>query len=222
MRKTIAVLGLGIFGTTVARELSKFDCDVMVIDNEATHVQAIADEVETAIIGDFTNFEFLQTTGLQQCDIVIVATGDNLESSVLAIMHSKKLNISKIIAKAKTPTYEAVLYEIGADYVIMPERQAGKQLASRILRNQIEEVLRLDDETAIIEFKIPKEWVGRSIEQLDIRRQYDLNIIGERNITTGKLDTSISIHDALEEDKILVAIASNQTFERFDYLNRFK
>lgn len=91
--KTVGVLGLGVFGRTVARELSRYGCDVIAIDSDAANVDAVSDEVTYAAIGDFTDLDLLKSVGLGNCDIVVIATGTNLESSVLAVMNSKKLGI---------------------------------------------------------------------------------------------------------------------------------
>lgn len=218
---TIAVLGLGIFGTTVARELSQYDCEVIAVDLNEHKIQNIADLVTKAAIGDITDYDFLKNIGVEHCDLAIVASGTHLESSVLAIMHCKKLGVPRIIAKARSHTYEEVLYEIGADMVIRPERDSGRRLASKILRNQIDEILHLDAETAIVEFTAPKDWVGKTVQELDLRRKYELNLIGTRSEKGEPLNHSIGISEPIAADTILVAIAKSNVFEKFDYLGHF-
>lgn len=219
--KSIAVLGLGIFGTTVARELSYYDCDVIAIDQQEHKIQNISETVTKAAIGDITDYEFLKNIGIEHCDLAIIASGTHLESSVLAIMHCKKLGVKKIIAKARSHTYEEVLYEIGADIVIRPERDSGRRLASKILRNKIDEILHLDEETAIVEFDAPESWIGKTAQELDLRRKYELNLIGTRNEKGGPLNHSIGISEPIQSDTILVAIAKSNVFEKFDYLGYF-
>ena len=219
--KTVAVLGLGVFGRTVARELSKYGCDVIAIDGLEANVDAVADVVTYSAIGDFTDLDLLKSVGLGNCDIVVVATGTNLESSVLAVMHSKKLGVPQIIAKARSMTYREVLYEVGVSAVVAPERDSGMLLASKILRNNIDEVLRLDDDTSIIEFETPIKWVGKSLIELDIRRKYDLNLLGMRE-ERGEPLTPLVIDKPFEADTILVAMAASHVFERHDYLGHFE
>lgn len=219
--KTVGVLGLGVFGRTVARELSRYGCDVIAIDSDAANVDAVSDEVTYAAIGDFTDLDLLKSVGLGNCDIVVVATGTNLESSVLAVMHSKKLGIQQIIAKARSMTYEEVLYEVGVDAVVAPERDSGMRLASKILRNNIDEVLRLDDDTSIIEFETPDKWVGQTLISLDLRRKFDLNLLGMRE-ERGEPLTPLEIDKPLVADTILVAMAASHVFEASDYLGHFK
>lgn len=218
---SVGVLGLGDFGRTVALELSKYGCDVVAIDTDEKKVQSISEEVAFAAIGDFTDVDLLRDVGIANCEIVVIATGTNLESSVLAIMQCKKLGIKQIIAKARSSTFEEVLYEVGVDAVISPERDSGIRLASKILRNKIDEVLRLDDNTSVVEFEIPQDWVGKNLIELDLRRKYDLNIVGMRE-ERGETMTPVQPEDLLNDEILLVAIAASHIFEKYDYLEFFK
>lgn len=221
-KKSIAVLGLGIFGTTVTHELSRFNVDIIAIDKNPEHVQEVADQVSFAVIGDITDFDNLYNVGIQDCDIVIIGTGDNLESSVLAVMHCKKLKVPKIIAKAKNSIFEEVLYEIGVDSVISPERDSGKQLASKVLRNKITEVLRLDSDASFIEFEAPEYWIGKKLRELDLRNEFHINLVGIRQVKNGKLNTLLSPDTIIEANTFISAIASDATLEKFDYLGFLK
>lgn len=223
MRKKIfGVLGLGIFGRNVAKELSKFEQDVIAIDVNPSLVQNVSDVVKKAAVGDITDIDFLKALGINQCDTVVVATGNNLESSVLAVMHCKKLGVKNIIAKAKTKTYEEVLYGIGANKVIMPERDSGKRVAANMLRHHIENIVHLEEKLAMVEFSVPDSWVGKNLIQLDIRNKYEINIIGTRQTTSSAIDTNIDPNKAFEADTEVIAIASDDTFEKFDYLGYLK
>lgn len=221
-RKTIAVLGLGIFGRTVAKQLSQFDQDVIAIDTNEHYVDEIGDFVTKAAVGDMTDKDFLLAIGIDQCDIVVIATRNNLESSVLAIMHCKKLKVPVIIAKAKNKTFEEVLYGIGATKVITPERDSGKRVASNILKRHIESIIYLEHGISLINFEIPKSWVGKSLTELDIRQKYELNIIGTRLEKDGNLNPNVNPIEPLKEHTILAAIANDHTFEKFDYLGYLK
>ena len=219
--KIFGVLGLGIFGQTVAQDLSKFDQDVIACDSHSEKVQAVADYVTKGAIGDITDLDFLKRVGIADCDCVVIATGNSLESSVLAIMHCKKLGVPKIIAKARNNLFQEVLYEIGADTVISPERESGSYLASQLLRHRITDVFEIESDVKVIEFAVPKTWAGKTVVELDVRKQYNLNLIGIRRSKTNKLETNIALQEPLKEGEIIVAIANNDTFEKFDYLGYF-
>lgn len=221
-RKIIGVLGLGVFGRTVARELTQFDQDVIAADNDGRHIEAVADQVSKAAVGDITDYHFLQGLGIDHCDAVVIATGTNLEAAVLAVINCKKLGVKKIVAKAKNMSYEEVLYAVGADLVISPEREAGVNLVSTLLRNKIHDVFHFEGDTAIVEFEIPDKWIGKSIIQLDVRNTYDINIIGLREQKNAPINTTLALNQPLVKGTLLVAIANSRAFEQFDYLDELK
>ncbi|HGA3997301.1 TPA: TrkA family potassium uptake protein, partial [Streptococcus agalactiae] len=139
----------------------------------------------------------------------------------LAVMHCKKLGVPQVIAKARNLVYEEVLYEIGADLVISPERESGQNVAANLMRNKITDVFQIESDISVIEFKIPKSWVGKTVEQLNIRHKFDLNLIGIRKAKNKPVDTEVPINSPLEEGIILVAIANSDAFQRYDYLGYF-
>lgn len=221
-KKLVGVLGLGIFGRAVARQLSQFDQDVIAVDMKENIVNEFGNIVTKAVLGDITDKNFLLAIGLDHCETVVVATGNNLESSVLAILNCKKIGIPIIIAKAKNKIYEEVLYGIGATDVISPERDSGKQVASNILKHHIESIIYLENHVSIINFKIPESWVGKKLAELSIRQKYELNIIGTRLHKGGHLKLNVDPNTPLPPNIILVGIANDRTFEKFDYLGYLK
>ena len=221
-KKLVGVLGLGIFGRAVARQLSQFDQDVIAVDMKENIVNEFGNIVTKAVLGDITDKNFLLAVGLDHCETVVVATGNNLESSVLAILNCKKIGIPIIIAKAKNKIYEEVLYGIGATNVISPERDSGKQVASSILKHHIENIIYLENHVSIINFKIPESWVGKNLAELSIRQKYELNIIGTRLHKGGHLKLNVDPDTPLPPNIILVGIANDYTFEKFDYLGYLK
>lgn len=216
----IGVLGLGIFGRTIAKELSQYDKEVIAIDLDEEKVNWIADEVTTAAIGDFTDYTLLEKIGISNCETVVIATGTNLESSILAVMHCKKLGVNQIIVKANATTHAEALYALGATQVISPEKETGIRVASRLLSHHIMDILSLDDDNEIIEFSVPTQWIGKSILELDLRRQFHLNIIGIRQKKGEKLQITLDIHHPLQEGASLIAISNSQKFIELDYLDR--
>ena len=221
-KKLVGVLGLGIFGRAVARQLSQFDQDVIAVDMKENIVNEFGNIVTKAVLGDITDKNFLLAVGLDHCETVVVATGNNLESSVLAILNCKKIGIPIIIAKAKNKIYEEVLYGIGATDVISPERDSGKKVASNILKHHIENIIYLENHVSIINFKIPESWVGKNLAELSIRQNYELNIIGTRLHKGGHLKLNVDPNTPLPPNIILVGIANDRTFEKFDYLGYLK
>lgn len=220
MSKLIGILGLGIFGSTIAKTLSEFGSDVIAVDKYEENVNRIEPYIAKGVVGDFTDIELLRTIGLEDCDAVVIATGTYLEASVLGVLNCKKLGIKHIIAKAKNKNYREVLEEIGSTIVIQPEKESGMRVAKNLLRTNIEDIVRLDDSTSVVEFYPPERWIGKSLIQLDLRRKYDINIIGMRRNKLGKLLVSFDPNEPIAKDFVLVGITESDKFEQVDYLNQ--
>ncbi len=197
MSKLIGILGLGIFGSTIAKTLSEFGSDVIAVDKYEENVKRIEPYIAKGVVGDFTDIELLRTIGLEDCDAVVIATGTYLEASVLGVLNCKKLGIKHIIAKAKNKNYREVLEEIGSTIVVQPEKESGVRVAKNLLRTNIEDIVRLDDSTSVVEFYPPERWIGKSLIQLDLRRKYDINIIGMRRNKLGKLLVSFDPNEPI-------------------------
>ncbi len=178
MKKTVAVLGLGIFGSSIAKKLCEFDCDVIAVDMDIDNVERVGHLVDQAIQADFTHYEALEEIGLGVCDIAVIGTSRNLESAILGVLNCKKLGIKTVIAKAKNKTYMDILYRIGADRVIRPEKDSGTRLAQELAAPTILDQINLDDRYNIYELVAPKAWVGKSLAELDLRNKYGINLIG--------------------------------------------
>lgn len=220
MSKLIGILGLGIFGSTIAKTLSEFGSDVIAVDKYEENVNRIEPYIAKGVVGDFTDIELLRTIGLEDCDAVVIATGTYLEASVLGVLNCKKLGIKHIIAKAKNKNYREVLEEIGSTIVVQPEKDSGMRVAKNLLRTNIEDIVHLDDSTSVVEFYPPERWIGKSLIQLDLRRKYDINIIGMRRNKLGKLLVSFDPNEPIAEDFVLVGITESDKFEQVDYLNQ--
>ncbi|MDE1549345.1 potassium channel family protein [Jeotgalibaca caeni] len=220
MSKLIGILGLGIFGSTIAKTLSEYGSDVIAIDKAEENVNRIEAFITKGIVGDFTDLELLQSIGLEDCDAVVIATGTSLEATSLGVLNCKKLGIKYIIAKAKNKSYREILEEIGTDMVVQPEKEAGTRVAKNLLRTNIEDIVRLDDSTSVVEFYPPQRWIGKSLIQLDLRKKYDINIIGMRRSRGGKLLVSFDPKEPIEKDSVLVGITESDTFEQIDFLNQ--
>ncbi|GAA0478788.1 TrkA family potassium uptake protein [Alkalibacterium indicireducens] len=220
MIKTVGVLGLGVFGSTIAKELGEQHCDVIAVDKDLVDVNRVEEYVVQAVQGNITDLELLESIGLSNCDAVVIGTGSNLEASVLAVMNCKKLGIKKIIAKAKNRTHMEILLEIGADEIIRPEKEMGDKVARNIMRNNILDVINLDEDNSIIEFTAPERWIGRSLKDLDLRKKYKINVIGMKSSPDGPLSINVPPEQKIEPDSFIVAIGKPDTFEHLDYTDQ--
>ncbi len=216
--RTIGILGLGIFGQSVLKTLQDQDVDIIAIDDHADVINQYESMITTGIVGDITEMDLLDAADIGTCDTVVIATGENLESSVLAVMHCKALGVERVIAKVKNEVTKEVLEKIGADLVILPEVEAGMSLAKMILFEHGIEVFQLDEAVVVVEFTVPASWVGKSIRDLEIRDQYQLNIIGYRDAEGQPLQIQISPDFIWPEGVRVMAVTDNQYLDRIQDL----
>ncbi|RAN55767.1 hypothetical protein B8A42_01575 [Dolosigranulum pigrum] len=218
MRRTIGVLGLGVFGRTVVKELTDEPVDIITIDKDKTITQRIESYVLEAVIGDFTDMELIKSVGIAQCETVIIATASSLESSVIATLNCKNLGIKNIIVKVKNKRHREIMEQLGATEVIRPEYAAGLKLSKQLRNPNIRDVIDLEDDVSIVEFTPPKKWLGKSIKELDLRSEFGLNIIGIKSAQTNMINYNLAVDAPLDETDILVAIGNKDDIEEFDYV----
>lgn len=219
MNRQYAVLGLGIFGSTVAKTLSSYNCEVIALDNDARCVDRMADIVTQAMQCDITDIDQLRTAGIQDCDIVIVSMGSHLEESVMAIINLKELGVPYIVAKAKNKRYMQIFSELGANKVVRPEKEMGEQVAKSVLGKNIIDIVDLDKEYSIVEIPTPKQWSGKSLIELDLRRRYGINVVGIRSHLQPHLNVCPDAEYKIEADDHLVVISDCKTLDKFDFLD---
>ena len=168
--KSILLIGLGRFGRHIALKLNALNHQVMAIDHNEERVNALLPFVTNAQIGDSTNEEFLAALGVGNYDACIVTIGDNFQNSLETTYLLKELGARKIIARASREMQEKFLLRNGADEVVYPEKQLAAWTAIRCSSEHILDYIELDDEYAIFEVEIPSDWSGKSILELDIRK----------------------------------------------------
>ena len=218
MRKTVGILGLGVFGMTIAKQLSEYDCDIIAVDRDEVNVNRIEPLVTKAVIADVTDEDVLKEIGIGDCDTVVVATGSSLEASILAVMHCTRLGVPEIIAKAKSRTTTEILTKMGAQRVVNPEKGTGIRLVKNILHHKLAEVIALEGNISLVEFYPPKSWVGKRLSDLDLRKDYDLNLIGYREAKNESLNTKIFADFLIREDVVLVAIIGTDSLDKATFL----
>lgn len=219
-KKTYAVLGLGIFGSTVAKTLSEYNCDVIALDNDISCVDRVSEIVTQAVLADFTDIEQLRAIGVGDCDVAIVAAGARLEESIMAIMNLRELGVPYILAKAKNKTYREILLKIGADKVVRPEKEMGERVAKQLLSRNVVDMIDIDDSYSIVEMHPPTKWVGKSLKDLELRSNYGINVLGIRKAQGARLSISPQADYVIEETDQLLVIADTAVFEKYEYLGK--
>lgn len=219
-RQVVGVLGLGIFGSSICKTLSEFDVDIIAIDLDQKNVERIKDYVVEGVVADFTDYETLRAIGFEDVNVAIIASGSNLEASILATIALKKLGVTNIYAKAKNKTYMEIFSQLGIKRVVRPEKEMGEKLARELMRNNIIDSIYLDNTYSVVEFHTPKSWIGKSVLELNIRAKYKINIIGVRNNVNMPMIVDFNPNHVFEEENIIVAIAESKKFEELDRLNK--
>jgi trk system potassium uptake protein TrkA len=202
--KSFAVIGLGLFGSSVARQLCALGAEVLAIDTNYELVQQLSGDVTTAAVADARDAEVLRALGVQDCDSAVVAIGDDLAGSILATMNLKDLGIRQIICKAHDETHRKVLEKLGADKVVIPEKEVADKLARSLTSHNVLDFIELSSDYGIVELNTPKEWIGKSLKDLDVRARLGVNIIAiERN---EKVTVSPRAEFELAKNDILVVL----------------
>jgi len=200
-----AVIGIGKFGESVARSLSTMGHEVLVIDKSEELIQDVADHVTEAIKADAKNEEVLRSVDIAGYDAVIVGMAQNIEANILVAMLLKDLGVKFIVAKAQNKLHGEVLEKIGVDKVIYPEWDMGSRVARSITSSRnILDYIELSPHHSIIEFTALKDYIGKSLAELDLRAKKNISVLavkkGDRVVVGPGGDVLI------EEDDVLVAI----------------
>lgn len=210
--KSYAVIGLGQFGISLAEALAESDCDVLVIDIKDELIQEIADKVTYAVRADVREPGVLQKLGVQNVDVAIIAVSEDMEASILATMQAKDLGVPFVMAKAMNRLHGRILEKIGADEVIYPEQSMGLRVARNLLSSGFVDIFELSSQCSMAEFRIPDEWIGRSLSQLRIREKHKINIIG---IKVGdEVNVELNPDSPLPGDCTVIAIGKNRDLNK--------
>ncbi|MDD6194654.1 MAG: TrkA family potassium uptake protein [Lachnospiraceae bacterium] len=186
--KSVLLIGLGNFGTLVAKQIHEIGHQVMAIDRDEDKINQALPYVTNAQIGDSTNEDFLSSLGINNYDVCIVTIGNDFQSSLETTSLLKELGGRYVVARAEREVQAKFLLRNGADEVVNPEKQMARWTAIRFTADHILDYISLDDRHAIFEVVIPNEWVGKTVDQIDIRRKYGINIMaikegGSMNLT---------------------------------------
>lgn len=214
--RQFGVIGLGRFGSSVAKTLSERGAQVLGIDLNQDVIQDAQEYLTQAVQADATDEKALRAVGIDQVDVAIVGVGERLEASILITLNLRQIGIKEIIARAVTENHGKVLQRVGATRVIFPERDMGARLANSLISPKILEHIELSSEYSILEMTPPKEFIDKTLKELDIRAKYGLNVIAIKKAILGgkeKIRLSPSAEDIVTKDDTLVVIGRNKDIE---------
>ncbi|MCR5526585.1 MAG: TrkA family potassium uptake protein [Lachnospiraceae bacterium] len=210
--KTVLLIGLGRFGRHAAIRLHELGHQVMAVDVEEERVQEITPYVTNALIGDSTRKDFLVSLGIRDFDMCIVAIGDNFQSSLETTSLLKELGAKKVISRACRDVHAKFLLRNGADHVVYPEKQVAEWTAERYSSDLMLDYFSMGEGYSIMEIKVPAEWIGRSISELDVRKKYHINILAIRN--DGKLDMQVVPDLVLDGNDTLLVLGKDKEIQK--------
>jgi trk system potassium uptake protein TrkA len=210
-----AVIGLGLFGKRLARELAGLDHQVLAIDRDDEPVSAVKDDVNKAVIADVKQEGILEELLTDDFYAVVVTMASDLEASLLSVLQSKEIGIERIIAKSNGPKHSTILRRLGISHIISPEEDVAEQLAEEIGNPKVHEYLEFRDGHSILEMTVPDFFVGETLNTLDLRDQHDVQVIGVQKKGRGEVDYVPSPNDAFEAEDVVWITGPKETLEEF-------
>jgi len=209
--KSYVVIGLGLFGQALARQLCMLGAEVLAIDVRSDLVQQVANDVTHAVVGDAQDKEVLRALGVRDMDCAIVSIGDDLAASVLITMNLMELEVPYIVCKAHDETHRRVLEKLGANRVVIPEQENAQRLGRSLHSHNVLEYIELSEDYGILEIPAPRSWIGKTLKELNVRAKLGVNIIA---VESGeKTNVSPSADYQIQEKDIMVVLGDNYSLE---------
>jgi trk system potassium uptake protein TrkA len=208
-------LGLGSFGSTLARRLSENGCRVTGVDYSEKLVAEAQQHLYEAIVGNVTDRETLEQLNVHNAIAVFISLGEDIEQSILAALHAKELGARQVYVKGVTRDHAKILEKLGVDRVIFPEAEIAVQVADKATWPNVLDFLQIDPEYRIVEIAAPNALLGQTLGQADLRRRFGVYIVGIKDALTGRLAVMPHADMTLTDDQILLVIGKHQDLERF-------
>ena len=210
--KSILLIGLGNFGKHIALELNRLNHQVMAIDDDEERINDILPYVTSAQIGDCTNMEFLNSLGVNNFDVCIVAIGSDFQSSLETTSNLKELGAKLVVSRASREVQAKFLLRNGADEILFPEKQLAKWAAIRYGSNHLLDYIELDEEHAIYEVSVPDNWCNKSIGEINVRQKYNISIMAiKRN---GEIKMTLTPDTILTSDITLLVLGEYEVLKK--------
>ena len=211
--KSILLIGLGRFGKHIALQLSQLGHQVMAVDHVEERVEAVLPFVTNAQIGDSTNADFLESLGIRNFDVCIVAIGNDFQSSLETTSLLKELGANLVVSRATRDVQQKFLLRNGADDVIYPEKQTAEWAAVRYSRSHVFDYVELTPDYSIYETAVPESWVGKTIVDLQVRQRYRINILAVNH--DDQLEPLPGPAHCFQQDETIFILGSNRDVEKF-------
>ena len=210
--KSILIIGVGNFGMMIAKKVHELGHQVLVIDKDEERINAVLPFVTNALIGDSTNENFLRSVGINNFDVCIETIGNDFQSSLETTSLLKELGGKKVVSRANREVQAKFLLRNGADEIVNPEKEIAKWAAIRYTAKHILDYVKLDDNHAIFEVKLPRDWIGKCVKDLDIRRKFGINIMAIKE--NGEMNLTIGPEDVFKEGQTLLVLGEHKAIQK--------
>ncbi|ERI09599.1 potassium channel family protein [Aneurinibacillus aneurinilyticus] len=212
--QSYAIIGMGRFGASVAQALYSMGYDVMVMDEDEERIQDHINIATHAVQADSTDEQALREVGIRNFDVVVVAIGADIQASILTTLILKELGVKMIVAKAQNERHGQVLYKVGADRVVFPERDMGLRVAHNLISPNVLDFVELAEEYSIAEVAASEAMDGKSLTELDVRARFGVNVMAIKSGNSFNIAPSAT--DTIQEGDILVVIGHNDDLKKFE------
>ncbi|MBR4574884.1 MAG: TrkA family potassium uptake protein [Lachnospiraceae bacterium] len=211
MKKSIAVLGLGNYGRSLAETLFNLGADVLAVDINEELINDFAGKCTSAICANLQNEDEVAALGLKNMDVVVIAMGDSLAPSIMATVVAKEKGVPLVVAKTSSERMSSILKKVGADKIIDPESEGGERSARILLSSGFKDYFRIDDNMYMVEIYPEKDWIGKNLIELELRKRIHINVVAVRD--KGKFWHFVDPHKPLTEDVVILAAMEKDHME---------
>jgi len=212
--KRVVVIGLGIFGSNIVRELYENGFDVIAVDKDKDAVHRIKDFATKAIVADGTDNEVMNHIGIHEDDVAIISFGEDLAASTLITLHLKQMKVKNIIVKAPNEEHKLILEKVGATDVIIPEKEVAGKVAKSLISPNVLDCLPLSEGYMIFEIAPPNSFLGKSIAELELRTKFHVEVIAVKDVLTDQITMVPPASFRLKDGEVLVVIAKEKDIQK--------
>ena len=214
--RQFAVIGLGLFGSNMAKALSKMGYEVLAIDKNQHKVQEFSDEVTHVVQADTTDENALRELGILNFDVVVVAIGEDVQANVLTTLQLKEIGVNFIVATSRNSLHTKLLEKVGADRIVAPERDMARRVAYNLASTSVMDYIELSPRFSIVEITAPKAFQNKTIAESNIRAKYGINVVA---IKRGEdLIISPLPSEKIIKDDIVVVVGKNESINGLEAL----
>ena len=214
MKKQFVIIGCGRFGQSVVKTLYDYGYEVLALDHDEETIQEIAEDATHAIQVDGTDEAALRSIGIRNFDVAVISIGSDIQASIMATLIAKEEGIKTVVAKAQNSVHAKVLYKIGADRVIFPERDMGVRVANSLVTSNVLDYIELTKGCNVVEIEALKEWLNKTLRELRLSNRYGINVIAIKH--KDGLNISPYADDIVKEGDILIFIGDDDSFRKLE------